>query len=98
MSAKPPALHPIPAPLRRRWREFRILILPWIAFVLLAGMVALLWKDVIAPEIAPVVPKGDLPSPVQESPSERTSLAEHPLHRASHGTNRVAPHPDSPTD
>ena len=38
---------PIAAPLRRRWREFRIRALPVIVFALLAVVVAALWQEVV---------------------------------------------------
>jgi hypothetical protein len=47
MSAKPSDLAPVPTPLRRRWREFRIRVLPLIAFACLTVTAAVLWQDVV---------------------------------------------------
>jgi hypothetical protein len=49
MNSTPPTLQPIRAPWRRRWREFRLQILPAIAFVLLAATTAILWQDLVIP-------------------------------------------------
>lgn len=40
---------PVPVPLNRRWREFRIRYLPIVVFVAVAGVVALLWQDHVTP-------------------------------------------------
>lgn len=40
---------PIPIPLERRWREFRIRILPVLVFLVVAGVVALLWQQHVTP-------------------------------------------------
>ncbi len=40
---------PIPIPPARRWREFRIRYLPIVVFVAVAGTVALLWQEHVAP-------------------------------------------------
>ncbi len=40
---------PIPIPLARRWREFRIRVLPVLVFLCVAGAVAMLWKTHVAP-------------------------------------------------
>ncbi len=44
------SLPPIAAPVRRRWREVRVRILPGIAFACVAGLVLVLWHDYILPE------------------------------------------------
>lgn len=55
MNGPPPELPPIPAPWRRRWREFRIQVLPWIVFAGLVALAGFLWEDALLPE--PVQPQ-----------------------------------------
>ncbi len=40
---------PIPVPLDRRWREFRIRYLPIVVFVAVSGVVAFLWQEHVTP-------------------------------------------------
>lgn len=40
---------PIPVPPARRWREFRIRVLPVVVFLCVAGAVAMLWQTHVAP-------------------------------------------------
>jgi|GEM_PF-2976817 hypothetical protein len=54
MNQAPPQLPPIRAPLQRRWREFRIQVLPWIVFAGVVTVAGFLWKDALLPE--PVAP------------------------------------------
>ncbi len=44
------SLPPIPAPVRRRWREVRVQILPGIAFTCIVTLVLVLWHDYVLPE------------------------------------------------
>lgn len=55
MNGPPPELPPISAPVRRRWREFRIRVLPWIVFAGLATLAGFLWEDALLPK--PVQPQ-----------------------------------------
>lgn len=55
MNGPLPELPPIRAPWRRRWREFRIQVLPWIVFAGLVTVAAFLWEDALLPE--PVQPR-----------------------------------------
>jgi hypothetical protein len=82
MNSKPPALPPVPTPLPRLWREFRILVLPWLAFVALALLVALLWRDVVSsPSVG--VPVLEAPTrQAQEGWAIQAARGERPVHRA----------------
>lgn len=55
MNGPPPELPRIPAPWRRRWREFRIQVLPWIVLAGLVILVGFLWEDALLPD--PVQPQ-----------------------------------------
>jgi len=44
------SLPPIAAPAARRWREFRIQILPGIAFACIVAAVLALWHDHVMPD------------------------------------------------
>ena len=46
----PSSLPPIAAPATRRWREFRIQVLPGIAFAGIVAAVLALWNDDVTPE------------------------------------------------
>ena len=43
------SLPPIPTPVAQRWREFRIRVLPIFFFVVLLGVVVILWRGVAVP-------------------------------------------------
>jgi hypothetical protein len=49
MRSPPPSLPPVPTPFRKRWREFRVQALPFIAFVVVGTVVASLWRQVVLP-------------------------------------------------
>lgn len=65
MNSTRPTPEPIPAPLRRYWREFRIRWLPVIAFVLMGACTAGLWHEVILPRTA----VGPHESPTPDAPA-----------------------------
>lgn len=58
MNPPRPNAEPVPAPLRRYWREFRIRWLPWIAFVLVGLCAAGMWHEVVLPRTV-VGPESD---------------------------------------
>lgn len=43
------AKQPIPVPPAQRWREFRIQLLPFVVFLIVAIVIALLWKNIVVP-------------------------------------------------
>jgi hypothetical protein len=89
MNSEQASLTPVAAPVGVRWREFRIQILPVLAFggaLLLAG---LLWVKAVLP--VPVEPLPDPPSISEQPVAPVQSFASPPIiHQASHGaTNGI---------
>ena len=83
MNSTPSSLPPVPAPLRRRWREFRIEVLPWVAFAMLAGVVGFLWEDIILPHpVAIVQPDPPPADPMPDSAENGTACAIGQVHPA----------------
>lgn len=43
------ALPPIPTPLRRRWKEFRVRVVPVLVFLVVLATACFLWRWYVAP-------------------------------------------------
>src|SRR6185436_5436778 len=43
------SLPPIPTPPAQRWREFRIQVLPVVTFVMVVGLLAIMWRSFVQP-------------------------------------------------
>jgi len=55
MNSDAPSDRPVPVPFRARWREFRIQMLPLLAFAVVLVSAGTLWRTTISP-IAPDAP------------------------------------------
>ena len=83
-SAAPTSLRAVAVPLAVRWREFRIQVLPFLAFGGALGLALILWQKAVVPlpAIAPIDP----PASLGEDRDTATALSVPAMHQASHGT------------
>ena len=87
MNSEPAYLPPVAAPAGVRWREFRIQILPWLAFGGALALAGLLWVKAVLP--ISVEPLPDPPSVSEQPPAPVQSFGSPAIHQASHGTNGI---------
>src|SRR5436305_1368202 len=88
MNSEEPSLSRVAVPLAVRWREFRIQMLPLLAFGGSLGLAGLLWFKAVVPESVEVPP--DPPSGLEQVSAPVPSFGEPAIHQASHGaTNGI---------
>ena len=83
MNSEQASLPPVAAPAGVRWREFRIQILPLLAFGGALALAGFLWVKAVLP--VSVEPLPDPPSVSEQPPAPVQSFGSPGIHQASHG-------------
>ena len=93
MNSERPSRRPVKAPFDVRWREFRIQLLPLVAFALVLGVAGVLWQRAVVP--VSVRPAARPVIIVETAAEPDAPLVNAALEQASHGiTNEIVRVPE----